>query len=227
MPRAITRNPTARVFLPSENEWHKAAYYNPLTQTYFRYATSSNDMPNYLLDPQDTNAANYTPGGWPNPDYELAIGHVTDVGAFASSPSPYGTFDQSGNVWEWNEDTIMSGGSAFRGMRGGTYSEIWDHLTGAYRGSGNPAGDYRGVGFRLASTPALNANFGPVRTDDLTPPVVTSITTPNANPTGALVVYYNVTFSEPVTGVNASDFALVASGAGSERFDFQRLWQWQ
>ena len=180
------------------------------------------------MDPQDTNAANYTPGGWPDPDYDLAIGHVTDVGAFASSPSPYGTFDQSGNVWEWNQDTIIFGGSAFRGMRGGTYSEIWDHLTGAYRGSSNPTGDYRGVGFRLASATALNANFtGPVRTDDVTPPTVASITTANANPTGALVVYYNVTFSENVTGVNATDFVLVASGDGRERVDFQRLWQWQ
>ena len=212
---SISRNPTGRAFLPSESEWHKAAYYNPLTQTYFRYATSSSLLPNYLVNSQDTNAANYTPGGWPDPNYELAIGHVTDVGTFASSPSPYGTFDQSGNVWEWNEDTIISGGSPFRGMRGGTYSEIWDHLTGVYRASGNPEGDYRGVGFRLASATTLNANFtGPLRTDDVTPPTVTSITTANTNPTGALVAYYNVTFSENVTGVNAADFVLLASGDG-------------
>ena len=212
---SIYRNPTARAFLPSENEWHKAAYYDPLTQSYFRYATRSNLPPNYLLDPQDTNAANYTPGGWPDPDYELAIGHVTDVGAFASSPSPYGTFDQSGNVWEWNENTIISIGYAFRGMRGGTYSEIWDHLTGPYRGSGDPNGDYVGVGFRLASTPDSSAIFtGQVYTNDLTQPAVTSITTFSANPIGALVANYNVTFSEPVTGVNATDFVLVASGEG-------------
>ncbi len=211
----IARNPTARAFLPSENEWHKAAYYNPLTQTYFRYATGSGILPNYLLDPQDSNAANYTPGGWPNPDYNLAIGHVTDVGAFASSPSPYGTFDQSGNVWEWTEATILVGSTAFRAMRGGTYSEIWDHLTAAYRGSGPPDGDYVGVGFRLASIADLNANFtGQVFTDDLTPPAVTSITTPDANPTGALVVHYTVTFSERVTGVDVTDFVLVASGEG-------------
>ena len=212
---SISRNPTARAFLPSEDEWYKAAYYNPVTQTYFRYATSSDLLPNYLLDPQDSNAANYTPGGWPDPDYELAIGHVTDVGAFASSPSPYGTFDQSGNVWEWNEDTIISLNFAFRATRGGTYSEIWDHLTAAYRGSADPTGDYLGVGFRLASISDLDADFtGPVGTDDLSPPAVASIATPNANPTGALAVYFTVTFSEPVTGVDATDFVLVASGEG-------------
>jgi formylglycine-generating enzyme required for sulfatase activity len=27
-----------------------------------------------------------------------------DVGAYALSDSPYGTFDQGGNAWEWNEE---------------------------------------------------------------------------------------------------------------------------
>ena len=29
--------------------------------------------------------------------------YLTDVGAYTSSPSYYGTFDQGGNAWEWNE----------------------------------------------------------------------------------------------------------------------------
>ncbi len=33
---SITRNAGARVFLPSENEWYKAAYYNPTTSSIFR-----------------------------------------------------------------------------------------------------------------------------------------------------------------------------------------------
>ena len=28
---------------------------------------------------------------------------TTEVGEFENSASPYGTFDQGGNVWEWNE----------------------------------------------------------------------------------------------------------------------------
>ena len=39
---SITRNPGATIVLPSENEWYKAAYYNPATSSYFLYATSSN-----------------------------------------------------------------------------------------------------------------------------------------------------------------------------------------
>ena len=138
------------MFLPSENEWYKAAYYNPLTQSYSKYATGSNVQSSYLLSPDDPNAANYVPGGWPNPDYNLSIGHVTDVGAFASSHSAYGTFDQSGNVLQWNEDTIGSNGT--KGLRGGAYDLVWDHLTAAYRDSGSPGGEYADVGFRLAST---------------------------------------------------------------------------
>ena len=43
---SITRNAGATVFLPSENEWYKAAYYNPATSSYFQYPTSSNTAPN-------------------------------------------------------------------------------------------------------------------------------------------------------------------------------------
>jgi formylglycine-generating enzyme required for sulfatase activity len=212
---SISRDFGARVFLPSENEWYKAAYYNPLTQSYFRYATGSNALPNYLVDPQDSNAANYTPGGWPNPDYDLAIGHLTDVGAFASTHSPYGTFDQSGNIAQWVETTIMVGNSAFKGLRGGAFNYVWDHIANGYRSAGNPVGEFGNVGFRLASSTALNADFtGKVYADDVAPPAVASITLANSNPTGDLVVRYTVTFNENVTGVDVTDFVLVANGQG-------------
>jgi formylglycine-generating enzyme required for sulfatase activity len=211
----IFRNPTASVFLPSENEWYKAAYYNPATHSYFIYATGSNALPNYLVDPQDSNAANYTPGGWPNPDYDLAIGHVTDVGAFASTRGPYGTYDQSGNVMQWVETTIMVGNSARKGLRGGAFNYVWDHITNGYRSTGNPFEEFGNVGFRLASVTTFNADFtGQVYTNDVTPPVATSIALADASPTGALVVRFTVTFSESVTGVDATDFALVANGQG-------------
>ena len=41
----IKRNPAAHVFLPNDNEWYKAAYYNPVTHSYFAYATSSDAAP--------------------------------------------------------------------------------------------------------------------------------------------------------------------------------------
>ena len=32
--------------------------------------------------------------------------YTTEVGEFENSESPYGTFDQGGNIWEWNETVI-------------------------------------------------------------------------------------------------------------------------
>src|SRR4051812_4022942 len=42
---SVPRNPIARWWLPSEDEWYKAAYYNPFTSSYYDYPTSSNEMP--------------------------------------------------------------------------------------------------------------------------------------------------------------------------------------
>ena len=39
---AITRNAGATYFIPSENEWYKAAYFNPSNSTYWTYPTQSN-----------------------------------------------------------------------------------------------------------------------------------------------------------------------------------------
>ena len=40
------------------------------------------------------------------------------MGAYTGSASPYGTYDQGGNVAEWNEE-IVSGSN--RGLRGGSW----------------------------------------------------------------------------------------------------------
>jgi formylglycine-generating enzyme required for sulfatase activity len=49
---SITRNAGATVFLPSENEWYKAAYYNPATSSYYQYPTSSIRRPPQVVPPQ-------------------------------------------------------------------------------------------------------------------------------------------------------------------------------
>jgi hypothetical protein len=52
-------------------------------------------------------------------------------------------------------------------------------------------------------------------TEDSTPPTVTSITRLGNTLTSADTVQFKVTFSEPVTGVDATDFQVVASGSVS------------
>jgi formylglycine-generating enzyme len=153
---SIVRNANATVFLPSENEWFKAAYYNPATNSYMRFPTGTSTLPNPQAPPGDANSANYVPGGWPNPDVAHAVGHLTDVGAYAGTTSPYGTYDQGGNALEWTEALISSDVGLARGLRGGSFSLVWDHMIAGYRDSAVPKfGWYSDVGFRVATSAGI------------------------------------------------------------------------
>ncbi len=144
------RNAGARFFIPTEDEWHKAAYHDRnagLAATYFDYATSNNGIPGRDMS-EDTNPgnnANYYDGGYliGSPYYR------SEVGEFELSDSPYGTFDQGGNNWEWTEN----GNGPSRVLRGG----VWDHLSlylhVSTRSYYSPATEDGTRGFRVASIP--------------------------------------------------------------------------
>jgi len=74
------------------------------------------------------------------------------------------------------------------------------------------------VGNKLGGTGTSGAGngsaTGQIYTFDRGAPTVSSINRADANPTTAASVSWTVTFSEPVTGVNASDFALANTGLG-------------
>jgi hypothetical protein len=70
----------------------------------------------------------------------------------------------------------------------------------------------------LAGNAITGGINGDTYTVDQTPPAVTAITatTPsNATPTNATSLTYTITFSEPVTGVNAGSFTLTQTGTAS------------
>ena len=56
---AISRNTGATCFIPSENEWYKAAYFNPSNSTYWAYPTESNSTPSNVLSATGTSNANF------------------------------------------------------------------------------------------------------------------------------------------------------------------------
>ena len=152
----ITRNTGWTWAIASEDEWYKAAYYNPSTKGYFLYPTSSNDIPGRdLSDVSGNNGNRHTsqlPGTNPVPPIDDPY-YTTVVGEFDKSDSPYGTFDQGGNVLEWN-DTIVIQGPSYRGVRGGSFRN-----TEYYMASTTRYYDYSGTetaiyGFRVVQAPA-------------------------------------------------------------------------
>jgi formylglycine-generating enzyme required for sulfatase activity len=149
-----TVNPGATSWIPSENEWYKAAYYDATkggTGGYWLYSTQSDALAGNTIGVP--NSANYHDG-----DYAVYTGSgagtwgITDVGAYgANSDSFYGTNDQSGNVWEWN-DAVESG--SLRGLSGGSwYSRVASRLDSTLRNYSDPLYEIDNVGFRIASVP--------------------------------------------------------------------------
>jgi len=78
----------------------------------------------------------------------------TEVGAFENSESPYGTFDQGGNVGEWIEAIQYHESS--RGLRGGSFASDNDIVLYAGNrgnGYGYPTYELYHVGFRVSEVP--------------------------------------------------------------------------
>ena len=136
----VTRDSTAwdngGVAIASEDEWYKAAYYDPALNNgdggYWDYAHQSDS-----LDADDANYAN-------------ANGRAVDVGTYEASA--YGTFDQGGNLWEWN-DAVSDGK---RNVRGGGYapSDVSDpagDLSRTYEFYSDASAELSALGFRVSS----------------------------------------------------------------------------
>jgi formylglycine-generating enzyme required for sulfatase activity len=156
---APAKTPGAAFYIPNENEWYKAAYYSPTLNGgvggYYAYATQSNTTPGNQIG-SAANQANYIIGAGysvtQDGTYSSTQNYLTDVGAFSGSGSFYSTFDQSGNVVQWNDlDGLASSGSS-RGLRGGDWGSLDPFiLSSSDSGSFEPSLEGHNVGFRLAS----------------------------------------------------------------------------
>ena len=133
----VTRNPGTTWAVTSENEWYKAAYYKGggTDAGYWKYATQSDSISH--------STANYGLGYGDN--------SPSLVGFFPYT-SAYGTYDQSGNVYEWNESILQ--GSWARGIRGGSWHNTdVSYLAASNRNSTSPTFILVNVGFRISQIP--------------------------------------------------------------------------
>lgn len=142
---SIVRNAGAKWFLPSENEWYKAAYYDP---------TLNNGLGGYWLAPTQSNfvLGSIPPGVENSANIGAVVGFITNVGSYPNATSYYGTFDQAGNVDEWNESLIQFSGNSFRGVRGGNYSAGTQLAGSTIRDFNVPDLNFT-TGFRVANIP--------------------------------------------------------------------------
>jgi formylglycine-generating enzyme required for sulfatase activity len=144
-------------WIPTENEWYKAAHYSPTINNtgspgYYLYATQSNSAPGNTIG----NAAN---------QMNVILGvnfsvtqiatlsatqnYLTNVGAFTGSASYYGTYDQNGNLYQWND--LDGTASAYRGARGSMWFAGTQAAQSILYAGYTPSHSGLDVGFRLAS----------------------------------------------------------------------------
>ena len=179
---SIRRNPGAKWWLPSITELYKAAYHknDGVTSNYWDYPFASNSVPASDQPPGNdaplpSNTANfYRDDGLANGfnDGYAVTGstmpvttqnYLTNVGAYPLSKSPYGTFDQGGNVAEWydSRNGITPGVQIIAGLHGGSWSPTSPFLGADSGGAFQTAtSETSQTGFRVAAIP--EPSHGPI-----------------------------------------------------------------
>jgi len=140
----LFRHKDAHFWLPSMDEWYKAAFYNPVTSAYVDYATADGSVPTAVASGTGANTAVY------NQSFGQGPADITLAGGL----SAFGVMGLNGNVWEWEETSFNlnnSSGSSSRGIRGGSWVDNSNNLSSSIRSGGDPAGAGISIGFRVAS----------------------------------------------------------------------------
>jgi subtilisin-like proprotein convertase family protein/formylglycine-generating enzyme required for sulfatase activity len=164
------RNAGAKWFVPSEDEWYKAAYHKNegIIGNYWEYPTASDAVPASEAPPGGANSANFRAGTAQAPEsfvmpFAPAYPH-TDVGTYPLSESAYRTFDQGGNTWEWMID--LSTGQI--GVRGASFNDFSTNLQAASRNFTHAAtAESLTIGFRVAAAADLPSEIHGTKFNDL------------------------------------------------------------
>jgi sulfatase modifying factor 1 len=150
-------NAGAQFFLPTEDQWYKAAYYKGggTNAGYWDYATQSDTLPAKVTAGSTGNGSAGSTGNFANYDtgaqWNGQNGNVTTVGTNGTS-TIYGAFDMTGNVWEWN-DLAGFTGTTNRQVRGGNWANPASDMLSSRQITFAATTEDVSVGFRLAAVP--------------------------------------------------------------------------
>ena len=147
-------NPGATFYVPTEDQWYKAAYYmgGGTSAGYWDFATQSDSNPTAVTAGSTGIGSAGSTGNFANyltaADWNSQNGNVTTVGT-NGGPSAYGAFDMNGNLTEWND--LTGAADSLRGYRGGYYEDFAPQLYSYNRYLNLPGTENAALGFRLAS----------------------------------------------------------------------------
>ena len=208
-----TRAPGATIFLPSENEYYKAAYYDPTksgTGGYWQYGTQSDTAPSSVAPAGTSNSANIGAGtdgqsagtlastmATTGSTFDSAVNYLTAVGAYTAATSAYGLYDVEGLVYNWTEGTRTSFGNQLPIYRGGSWRYNEGASGAAYRNvySGAAVASYAWYGLRIASLPS-------------TPPATITIDVASGTQTQTAAGYATLSGTLPVLKTGAGTLVL-------------------
>jgi formylglycine-generating enzyme required for sulfatase activity len=122
--------------LPTEQEWEKAAGWDPVEHKPYTYG--------FHQDTIDSTWCNFG-NGYGGP---LPVGSFNGTGGKNDAKSFYGCYDMSGNVTEWTSSPLTDG-SPYRVIRGGYWEGFGSYCRVAYRYDLTPARCSQAIGFRL------------------------------------------------------------------------------
>jgi len=149
-------NSGATFYIPTEDQWYKAAFYKggSTTAGYWDYATQSDTAPTAVTAGTTGIGSAGSAGNFANylddANWNDRSGNVTTVGTNGVS-SAYGAFDMNGNITEWNDLTGLVAGST-RGVRGGFWGSFSESsLQSSFNQAIAPSDESDVYGFRLAS----------------------------------------------------------------------------
>ncbi len=144
----LYRHKDAVYYLPTEDEWVKAAYWNGAAlQT---YATKAGESL--------TQGDGVSGTGWNYYDNGYAMDPRSPWAVGSGSQELNGTFDMMGNLWEWMENPYSDANYGVDSLRahrgGGYYHSLGDYnLASSTRGGHYVDSESNSIGFRVASVP--------------------------------------------------------------------------